>query len=257
MPDLFCFKVGDRLTMVETSVLNYTAAQNAEGKISVVVVCGGSSSRMNGIDKMFAEISGIPVCVRSVSAFQKCDEIDNIVVVTREENVLKMQQLCDRFELSKVTDIVVGGSCRQQSVANGVNSLCDDTGIVLIHDGARPFVTNECIKRVVEGVKNYSAVTCAVVPKDTVKIVENDGLITSTPVRDGLRAVQTPQGFEFSLYKKAIDANKKDLENFTDDCSIVESFGYAVYTVEGDYRNIKITTADDLLIAEIFAKEEL
>ncbi|MBO5745621.1 MAG: 2-C-methyl-D-erythritol 4-phosphate cytidylyltransferase [Clostridia bacterium] len=245
------------MAMVETSALNYTTAQNSEGKISVIVVCGGSSSRMNGIDKMFAEISGVPVCVRSVLAFQNCDEIDNIVVVTREENILKMQQLCEQFKLSKVTDIVVGGSCRQQSVANGVNSLCDDTGIVLIHDGARPFVTTECIKRVIEGVKNYSAVTCAVVPKDTVKMVENDGLVVSTPARDGLRAVQTPQGFDFGLYKKAIDANKDNLEDFTDDCSIVESFGYAVYTVEGDYRNIKITTADDLLIAEIFAKEEL
>ncbi len=257
MPDLFCFKVGDCLATVESSVFNYTTVQNTEGKISVIVVCGGSSSRMKGVDKMFAEISGMPVCVRSVLAFQNFEEIDNIVVVTREENVLKMQQLCEQFKLSKVTDIVVGGSCRQQSVANGVNSLCADTSIVLIHDGARPFVTTECIKRVVEGVKNYSAVTCAVVPKDTVKMVENDGLVVSTPERDGLRAVQTPQGFEFGLYKNAIDAYKDNLENFTDDCSIVESFGYAVYTVEGDYRNIKITTADDLLIAEIFAKEEL
>ncbi len=256
MPDLFCFKVGDRLTKVETSVLNYTTTQNAEGKVSVVVVCGGNSSRMQGIDKMFAEILGVPVCVRSVLAFQNCDEVDNIVVVTRQESILKMQQLCEQFKLSKVTDIVTGGSCRQQSVANGINSLCDDTSIVLIHDGARPFVANECIKRVINGVKNYSAVTCAVVPKDTVKTVEKDGLVTSTPARDGLRSVQTPQGFEFGLYKKAIEFNMNNLENFTDDCSIVESFGYAVYTVDGDYRNIKITTADDLLIAEIFAKDE-
>lgn len=238
------------------TVLQYTTEKNKEyTKISVIVVCGGSSSRMQGIDKMFAEVKGIPVCIRSIMAFQNCSDVNDIVVVTREENIFKMQQLCGEFKLTKVTDIVAGGSCRQESVYNGLKQLTDDTDIVLIHDGARPFVKLDCIDRVINGVKINSAVACAVSPKDTVKVIKPDGLVISTPDRSTLSAVQTPQGFKYNLYCSAIEKFSDKLEEFTDDCSIVEAFGFPVYVVDGDYKNIKITTAEDLKIAEIFAEE--
>lgn len=246
-----------QVVATETALKYTTADESGSDKVSAIIVCGGSSSRMNGIDKMFAEIKGIPVCVRSIAAFQKCDRISNIVVAAREDSILKLQQLCEKYELSKVTDIVSGGNCRQRSVANGLARLTDDTGIVLVHDGARPFVTEECILRVINGSAENSAVTCAVKLKDTVKCVRTDGLVTATPDRNGLAAVQTPQGFKYELYRSAVTANYEELENFTDDCSVVEAFGYPVYIVDGDYRNIKITTAEDLKIAEIFAEDEV
>ena len=165
----------------ETAIKYTTATESDSQKVSVIIVCGGSSSRMGGIDKMFAEIKGIPVCIRSCLAFQNCESVSDIIVVTKAENILKMQQLCGTYKLSKVTDIVEGGNCRQQSVANGLKQLCDDTDIVLIHDGARPFVKNDCIERVIENERELQAVTCAVPLKDTVKTVREDGLVTATP----------------------------------------------------------------------------
>ncbi len=241
---------------VAESVLKYTAvSENSSNKISVIVVCGGSSQRMGGIDKMFAKIKGIPVCVRSIMPFQRLEEIENIIVVTKSENVLKMQQICEEFKLSKVTDIVEGGDCRQRSVLNGFKQLNDETTIVLIHDGARAFIDKSCILRVIDGVRQHSAVTCAVKVKDTVKVTDRENTVISTPDRSSLVAVQTPQGFDYNLYKTALETNISQLDAFTDDCSIVEASGYAVYTVEGDYKNIKITTAEDLKIAEIFAED--
>ena len=256
MSDFLRFCIwGDFMSVTETVLKYTTVCENTENKISVIVVCGGNSRRMGGIDKMFAEVKGLPVCVRSIMKFQNLPEIDNIVVVTKNENILKMQQMCDKFNLFKVTDIVEGGNCRQHSVLNGFNRLCDETSIVLIHDGARPFTDAKCIKRVIDGVKQHSAVTCAVKVKDTVKEIDSENTVISTPDRSKLVAVQTPQGFEYNLYKSAVEGNISRLEDFTDDCSIVEASGYAVYTVDGDYKNIKITTEEDLKIAEVFAED--
>ena len=245
--------------MITTQTLfKYTTAKENESKrVSVIVVCGGSSTRMGGINKMFAEIKGVPVCIRSCLAFQSCELVSDIIIVTKAENILKMQHLCGTFKLTKVTDIVEGGNCRQQSVANGLSRLCDNTDIVLIHDGARPLVKKECIERVIKKTCELSAVTCAVPLKDTIKTIRDDGLVISTPDRSTMQAVQTPQGFDYSLYKSAVEANKDHLEDFTDDCSIVEANGFPVYTCLGDYTNIKITTSEDLKIAEFFAEESL
>lgn len=241
---------------VMQTALNWTAAiDDAELKASVIIVCGGSSSRMNGIDKIFATIGNMPVAAKTIMAFEALKEISNIVVVTKEESVLPMQKLCDEYGFKKVTDIVAGGACREESVYNGFKMLSSEEQIVLIHDGARPFVTSEVILRVLASAKAYSAATCAVNVKDTVKVVKPDGLIVSTPDRSTLRAVQTPQGFTYSVFKNAIEA-AKDLSAFTDDCSLVEAFGYPVYTVEGDYNNIKITTADDLGFANYLVTKE-
>ncbi len=240
---------------VTETVLQYVTVDEIQtDKVSVIVVCGGSSARMNGIDKMFADCGGVPVCVRSISAFQNCDAVSDIVVVTKSESVLKMQQLCEKYALSKVTDIVVGGTCRQESVKNGLDRITDDVGIVLVHDGARPLVSNRTIENVIDGARRLSAVTCAVKVKDTVKRIGLDGRVIDTPDRSSLVAVQTPQGFSTELYRKAVGEFEEILENFTDDCSVVERAGYPVYTVEGDYSNIKITTAEDIFTAEALLK---
>ena len=228
------------------------------GKVVAIVVCGGSSSRMKGVDKMFAPIFGVPVAVRSVLKFQNSPVIDGIIIVTREEKVLEVQKLCEEYKLTKVTDIVVGGRCRQESVYNGLKMVSDDTAFVLIHDGARPFVTLGCIERVLNGAKRFHAVAAAVPLKDTVKQIKGKGDLTvvGTPDRSTLASVQTPQGFRTEIYKAAVEAFYDRLEDFTDDCSIVEAYGQSVSLVDGDYRNIKITTAEDLAIAEILAEGE-
>lgn len=236
--------------------LQYTELSTDAKSIAAVIVCGGSSSRMGGIDKMFVDVGGMPICARSIKKFQNCSYVDSIVVVTKDDSILTMQQLCEKYQFSKVTDIVSGGKCRQESVRNGIERLKDEVGIVLIHDGARPFVTDDCIKRVIDGAVKYSAVTCVVPLKDTVKKIDSDGMVIETPDRSSLSAVQTPQGFNFELYKRSVESKGDCLEDFTDDCSVVESCGYAVYVVEGDYNNIKITTADDILYASFLAKKE-
>ncbi len=240
--------------ITECEIKYSTVTAEEEISVSVIIVCGGTSSRMNGIDKMFAEIGDIPVAARSIMAFEKCDAVKSIVIVTKADSVLKMQQMCDKYGFSKVFDIVEGGDCRQRSVANGLLRVVDD-GIVLIHDGARPFVTDDCIRRVIEAVKNYGAATCGIKLKDTVKQITGDGLVVSTPDRNTLISVQTPQGFKTELYKSAVSRVQFDLDKFTDDCSVAEASGYEVYTVEGDVKNIKITTAEDLLFAEVLAEK--
>lgn len=238
------------------TALNWTEANdNMNLKTSVIIVCGGSSSRMNGIDKIFAEIGDMPVVAKTVSAFQSLNEISKIVIVTKEESILKMQQLCDDYGFNKVSDIIAGGNCREESVYNGFKMLSDEEQVVLIHDGARPFVTKDVVLRVLASAKAYSAATCAVNVKDTIKVAKPDGLIVSTPDRSTLRAVQTPQGFVYSLFKSAIES-AEDLSMFTDDCSLVEAYGHPVYTVEGDYNNIKITTEDDLGFANYIIERQ-
>lgn len=235
--------------------LEYTKVPETENKkVSAVVLCGGSSSRMNGVDKMLTELDGIPVAIRSVMAFQESELISNIVIVTKESNVLYFQKLCDEYDINKVSDIVVGGDCRQASAANGVKCLDENTDYVLIHDGARPFVSSSCIKRVVDGTIKHLAVTCAVKSKDTLKIISDDGQVKRTLDRNSIVSVQTPQGFSLELYKKALEHCYEELENFTDDCSMVENYGYPVYTVDGDYNNFKITTVEDLCFAEYLIK---
>ncbi len=235
--------------MITECRLEYSTVQDERHTVSVIVVCGGNSSRMNGIDKIFAEVGGMPIGARTIQVFQKCSHVDNIVVVTKSESVLKMQQMCEKFGFSKVSDIVEGGNCRQRSVANGLEAANGD--IVLVHDGARPFVSEECILRVIDAAKYHGAATCVVKLKDTVKVVDKEGKVLSTPDRETLVSVQTPQGFKTELYRDAVNKSQFVLDTFTDDCSLVEALGYNVYTVEGDYKNIKITTAEDLKIAEM------
>ena len=224
--------------------------------VSAVVAAAGSSSRMNGIDKMFAEIDGTPVLAITLSALNASKYIDEIVIVTREENIPKIADLCKAFGFEKVTNIVKGGDTRQCSVYAGLKNVSDKAEIIAIHDGARPFVSEEIIKEAVLAAGKYGAAAPAVPVKDTVK-VSDGGFAVSTPDRSTLFAVQTPQCFDSGLIKAAIYAAIENNETLTDDCSAVEAAGGKIRLTEGSYENIKITTPEDLIFGEaIFSKEK-
>ena len=217
-----------------------------------VIVAAGSASRMGGIDKVMALLGGEPMIVRTVRAFQNCDAIASIVIVTREDLIRPISGLC--LNMSKVTAVVCGGSSRQESVHLGLNALPKGTKLVAVHDGARPLVSWQVIDRVVRAANTYGGAAPAIAVKDTIKVVKG-GLVESTPDRSSLQAVQTPQVFDFDLLRGALKKAEEDKTQVTDDCSAVERLGMKIKIVEGDERNLKVTTPLDLKIAELLLEE--
>ncbi len=206
---------------------------------------------MGGIDKILAPLGGEPVIVRTVRAFQACDAIREIVVVTRADRIVPVTDLL--HGMTKVKAVVVGGKTRQESVALGTNALSKRMGLVAVHDGARPLVSEQLIDRVVRAANTYGAAAPALPVKDTVKVVTG-GVVTDTPDRRTLYAVQTPQVFDFDLLRGALKAASG--ENLTDDCAAVERLGVRVKIVQGDEKNIKLTTPMDLRLAAMLAEEQ-
>ena len=219
-----------------------------------VIVAAGSASRMGGIDKVMAPLGGEPMVVRTVRQFQNCDAIREIVIVTRADLLIPISDLCHGFD--KVKAVVVGGNSRDESVWQGLNALSDKVKLVAVQDGARPFADWQLIDRVVRCANSYGAAAPAIPVKDTIKIVKG-GIVASTPNRSELQAVQTPQVFDFDLLRGALQKAKADGAAITDDCSAVERLGMSVRIVEGDEKNIKITTPLDLKIAELLLEEQL
>ena len=217
-----------------------------------VIVAAGLAFRMGGIDKVMASIGGEPMIVHTVRAFQNCDAIKQIIVVTRQDLIVPIMGLCHEFD--KVLAVIVGGSSRQESVEIGLGALSSDMKLVAVQDGARPLITDVVIDRTVRAAHTYGAAAPAVPVKDTIK-VENGGLVKETPDRKTLRAIQTPQVFDFDLLRGALKKAKEDGAEVTDDCSAVERLGMKVKIVEGDERNIKVTTPMDLKIAELLLEE--
>lgn len=217
-----------------------------------VIVAAGTASRMGGIDKVMAPIGGEPMIVRTVRAFQNCDAIKQIVIVTRQDLIVPISDLCHEFD--KVQSVMVGGKSRQESVEIGLQALPGDMKLVAVQDGARPLITDAVIDRTVRAAHTYGAAAPAIPVKDTIKTVKG-GIVTSTPNRSALRAVQTPQVFDVDLLKGALKKAKDEGAEVTDDCSAVERMGMSVKIVEGDERNLKVTTPLDLKIAEILLEE--
>lgn len=217
-----------------------------------VIVAAGSASRMGGIDKIMAPLGGEPVIKRTVRQFQECEAIREIVVVTRPDLIIPVMDLCHEF--SKVKAVVAGGDSRDASVSMGMNTLSAKCKLVAVQDGARPFADWQLIDRVVRAANTYGAAAPAVAVKDTVKVVRG-GLVKETPDRSALKAVQTPQVFDFDLLRGALKKARQDGVTLTDDCSAVEHMGMSVKIVEGDEKNIKITTPLDLKIAELIMEE--
>ena len=217
-----------------------------------VIVAAGSASRMGGIDKVMADLGGEPMILRTVRAFQNCDAIASIVIVTREDLIQPIAGLCR--DMKKVVAVVAGGGSRQESVHLGLNALPKGTKLAAVHDGARPLISWQVIDRVVRAANTYGAAAPAIPVKDTIKVVSG-GLVKETPDRATLQAVQTPQVFDFDLLRGALKKAETDGASVTDDCSAVERTGMKIKIVEGDERNLKVTTPMDLKIAELLLEE--
>ena len=217
-----------------------------------VIVAAGTASRMGGIDKVMAQLEGEPMILRTVRTFVKCDAIKEIVIVTRPDLIVPITNLCKNFE--KVIAVVAGGASRQESVQLGLNALTGKCKLVAVQDGARPLITEAVIDRTVRAAHTYGAAAPALPVKDTIKVVRG-GVVDHTPDRKTLNAVQTPQVFDFDLLRGALKKAKEDGAEVTDDCSAVERLGMSVKIVEGDERNIKVTTPMDLHIAKLLLEE--
>ena len=216
-------------------------------KVGAVIVAAGKSQRMGGVDKMLALLGDKPVLARVIDVFQECAFIDQIVVVLSQENLKPGQQLVAKGEWSKVSDVCPGGERRQDSVVAGLNRLsqCDR---VVIHDGARPLVTVDLIEQGLEAAQETGAAVAAVPVTDTIKLAGDDLIVQGTPPRQNLWAVQTPQVFRFDMIAEAYRQTKYEV---TDDARLVEQLGYKVKLYMGSYDNIKITTPNDLALAEV------
>ena len=192
--------------------------------------------------------------LRTVRTFQNCDAIKQIIVVTREDLVTPIMELCYGFD--KVQAVLVGGKSRQESVEIGLLALSRDMKMVAVQDGARPLITWEVIDRTVRAAHTYGAAAPAIPVKDTIKIVRG-GVAKETPERKLLYAVQTPQVFDLDLLRGALKKAKEDEVEVTDDCSAVERLGMSIKIVEGDERNLKITTPFDLAVAKMLLEDNL
>lgn len=227
-------------------------------KITAIVLAAGSGSRMKSkTKKQFMEIKGKPVIWYSLFEFEK-SRVDEIILVTGKEDIdYRKKEIVEKYNLKKIKNVVAGGSERYESVYNGLKEVTGN--IVLIHDGARPLINNEIIERSIEGTIKSDACVVGVPVKDTIKRANKEGYIIDTPNRSELWITQTPQSFKTDLVKMAYKKMKEELEkgnttlNITDDAMVVEEFTTnQVRFVQGDYKNIKVTTPEDIDIAELF-----
>ncbi|WP_293966546.1 2-C-methyl-D-erythritol 4-phosphate cytidylyltransferase [uncultured Eubacterium sp.] len=219
---------------------------------TAVILAAGNGTRMKTKDsKLLLKINGKTVLERSVNAFLNISDIDEVIVVAREKDIPAFSDILTDERVS----FVVGGDTRQQSVMNAVDVI-DDCELIIIHDGARPLIKSEDIENTIRAAKENKAAAVGVFVKDTVKVVDKNGFVVSTPDRSTLFAVQTPQIFDFELYRNAAQNAREKGFDFTDDCQLVESFNQKVKTVVGSYSNIKITTPDDIVLAENLLKNE-
>lgn len=225
----------------------------SEITVSAIIACAGSFSRMNGVNKQLLELDGIPVAVRSMLAFEQLDEVTEIIASVRECDIDEYKKLAEKYGVTKLKAVVKGGKTRQQSIFNAYKEVSKETRYVAVHDGARPLVSPENIKQCIRDASIFGGAVLGVPVKDTIKNVD-DGLITDTPDRRKLYITQTPQIFRKDIYVKGINfANSHELD-FTDDCQLAEAVGAKVAMTESSYRNIKITTPEDIAVAEILLK---
>ncbi|MCI8862660.1 MAG: 2-C-methyl-D-erythritol 4-phosphate cytidylyltransferase [Lachnospiraceae bacterium] len=232
---------------------------------TAIVLAAGQGRRMGGnVSKQYLELAGKPIIYYTLEAFQNSPLIDSIILVTGPEQMAWCkEELVHKYNLTKVDTITTGGSERYISVWNGLQVIEDDMtqadreGIVFIHDGVRPFIDAGILSRTMEAAYLYGACVAAMPVKETIKIADENGFVESTPARNRVWGIQTPQVFDFRLaygaYQAAMESGRTDM---TDDAMIVESFtDVKVKLVEGSYENIKITTPEDLEIAEVFLRK--
>jgi 2-C-methyl-D-erythritol 4-phosphate cytidylyltransferase len=224
-------------------------SESDKNNTAAIIVAAGSSQRM-GTDKIFAEVGGKPLIAWAIDTCQQSPAISNIVLVFSSNNIDSGRKLCSQKNWTKVHNICVGGNRRQDSVQNGLDKI---SGIewIMIQDGARPFITVDIINRGLEAAKKTGAAIAAIPVKDTIKQSNNNLMVKQTLERDSLWAVQTPQIYRFDIITEAYKNIKNEV---TDDAALVEKLGYEVKIFMGSYKNIKITTQEDLIIADIIAR---
>ena len=219
--------------------------------VTAIFPAAGASKRMGGgKNKIFLELGGEPILLRTLKTFSQCTRINFLIVVVSENDFNDVEELLNSAEDLKPYKIVVGGSERQYSIANGLKFLPDDAEIVLVHDAARPLVSLRVIDEVIDAAEKFGGAIAAVPEKNTIKFVDAENFVTYTPPRSKLVEVQTPQGFRRELLIKAYEQADADKFLGTDDSSLVERVGDRIKIVKSDYHNIKITTPEDFKIAE-------
>jgi len=223
--------------------------------VSCIVAAGGSGTRMGaGINKLFLEIDEVPVIAHTLSALETSEDVSEIIIAAREDEIMYISEIVSVFGITKVKTIVKGGATRAESVLAASKEVSNDCQVVMIHDGARPFVTESIISETVKKALKFGAAACGVKPKCTLKSVDDNGFIADTIDREKTVEIQTPQVFEKELFDKMYALTPEILKTATDDCVLAEKCGAEIFVTEGSYKNIKITTPEDLEIAEIFLR---
>ncbi|MBE7027986.1 MAG: 2-C-methyl-D-erythritol 4-phosphate cytidylyltransferase [Ruminococcaceae bacterium] len=219
--------------------------------VSCILAAGGSGTRMGAeVNKIFLDVLGVPVIARTLSVLNNSDFIDEIIIVTKEHDLAGCHDIVREFNINKVKTITVGGSTRQESVRNGLFEVSGNADIVMVHDAARPLVTPYHLEEVIFTAKEYGAAALGVPEKNTLKQIDSDGFIVQTVDRSMVYAIHTPQVFAKELIEKMYKYADETSISATDDCMLAEVMGVKIKMIEDSYENIKITTPDDLVIAE-------
>lgn len=226
--------------------------------VSVIFPAAGQGKRMQtDVNKVLLNLAGVPMLVHTLQRFSNCAAVDELIIVAAADEILFLQQMLDKVSGLKSFKIVVGGAERQFSVENALKAVRDDANIILVHDAARPLISSSVIEAVIDAARQGGAAIAAVRAKNTIKFIDNDGIVQSTPERSGLWEIQTPQGFQRDILLAAYHKARQDGFVGTDDASLVERLGIAVRVIESDYRNIKVTTPEDLLFVEAILQQDV
>ena len=236
---------------ITKTLFSYEEISENKKSIPVIVVAAGLSSRMKGVNKQLLKIDGIPVIVKTLLKFNNNPYISRIIIVAKEESILDIEKLCGEYKINKVSDIITGGTTRHESVVNGFKMLGVGEDFVLIHDGARPFVTSGMINSVIKALDTADCAVTALSVTDTVKKTDGEDTVVDTVDRNNLFLAQTPQGVNVKKYLSACDLLKN--KDFTDDASVMEKAGYKTVVCAGSRLNIKITTPEDIPVAQAFS----
>lgn len=233
----------------------FPSKKKKEKTVCAIIAAAGSGTRM-GLDfnKLFLSIEEKPVIAYTIDSFEECDAVDDIIIVCSESDFSLVSDICSDFNYQKVSQIVTGGKTRQESIYKGLLATSGSEEIVLVHDGARPLVSEALIEAVINKARDKGAAAPAVPVKDTVKKVNSDLTVRSTVDRESLFCVQTPQGFGRNVILSAHEKAYKENIEATDDCALAEKLGQKVYIVPGESSNVKLTTPDDyFLISALIA----
>lgn len=224
---------------------------------TAIILAAGTGSRMGTqVKKQFLLLKGKEILAHTIAHFEQADGISEIILVGGADGIQTLEELKVRYGWRKISHIVTGGALRQNSVENGLKAVSKDAEIVLVHDGVRPFVTTDMIEGAINGAEAFGACVVGVPAKDTIKVCDEDEMVLKTPERKALWQIQTPQTFQKALFEKAYKQASVDGFVGTDDASLVEHLGEPVKVIMGSYRNIKITTKEDLLLATCFLEVE-